>query len=233
MSENEMKKLGYQVIDAIVDHRLNLSSKKVSNSPSFEALDAKVNSEFPLIAENSSAVFEELNHLISDNVTHLDHPRFFSFIPGPSNYYSVLADTLATGQNVFGGHWMGGAYAAMVETRTMEWLCQIMEYPEGSGGIFTSGGSMANLTAIVAARENKLPNDHSKGTIYYSEQTHSSLAKALRIIGFKPENMRKINSDGNFRIDTNILLNTIITKKNCQFTAKSMKMITIQKQVCC
>lgn len=209
MTEQEMKKLGYQVIDAIVDSRRNLASKRVFNRDSFETLDAKVGSEMPIAPENPEEVFKEIDGFISENVTHLDHPRFFSFIPGPSNYYSVLADTMATGHNVFAGHWMGGAYAAMVETRTLDWLAQIMEYPQGSGGIFTSGGSMANLTAIVAARENKLPNDHSKGTIYYSEQTHSSLAKALRILGFKPQNMRKIDSDEHFRIDTTALLTVI------------------------
>jgi len=209
MTEKEMKKLGYQVIDAIVDHRHNLSSKRVFNKPDFELLDSIINPTMPLEADDPTAVFKELNKMVSEHVTHIDHPRFFSFIPGPSNYYSVLADTLSTGHNVFAGHWMGGAYASMVETRTLDWLANIMEYPEGNGGIFTSGGSMANLTAIVAARENKLPEDHSKGTIYYSEQTHSSLAKALRILGFKPENMRKIDSDEQFRIDTTALLTTI------------------------
>lgn len=209
MTQQEMKDLGYQVIDAIVEHRIKMTDKKVYATDSFEVLNEKVKKEMPLTAEDPSEVFKELEHLISNNVAHLDHPRFFSFIPGPSNYYSVLAETLSTGYNVFAGHWMGGAYAAMVETRTLEWLSKIMKFPEGSGGIFTSGGSMANLTAIVAARENKLPEDHSKGVIYYSEQTHSSLFKALRIIGFKPKNMRKIPSDADFRIDTKLLLRNI------------------------
>jgi len=204
-----MKELGYQVIDAVVDHRANIADKKVYGTDSYDALDEKVKKEIPMKGENPTAVFKELEHLISNNVAHLDHPRFFSFIPGPNNYYSVLAETLATGYNVFAGHWMGGAYAAMVETRTLEWLAKIMEFPEGSGGIFTSGGSMANLTAIVTARENKLPEDHSNGVIYYSEQTHSSLSKALRVLGFKEKNIRKIQSDEYFRIDTNLLSQTI------------------------
>jgi glutamate/tyrosine decarboxylase-like PLP-dependent enzyme len=209
MTKQEMKDQGYQVIDAIVEHRTKMTDKKVYATNSYEVLNDIVKREMPLIGEDPSEVFKELDHLISNNVAHLDHPRFFSFIPGPSNYYSVLADTLATGYNVFAGHWMGGAYAAMIETRTLEWLAEIMEFPKESGGIFTSGGSMANLTAIVAARENKLPEDHSNGVIYYSEQTHSSLSKALRVIGFKPKNMRKIKSDTHFRIDTNQLLQTL------------------------
>lgn len=205
MTEQEMKELGYKVIDQIVEHRLNFNSEKVSNVGSYESLSEQVKKEMPLIGENPQDVFTELNSLIKNNIAHLDHPRFFSFIPGPSNYYSILADTLSTGYNVFAGHWLGGSAAAMIESRTIEWLCQIAGYPKESGGLFVSGGSMANLTAIVAARTSKLKGDYSKGTIYYSEQTHSSLSKALRIIGFQEHNMRKVSTLENFEIDLNEL----------------------------
>ncbi len=205
MTEKEMKALGYKVIDYIVDHRLNFDAEKVSNIGSYASLSKQVKEEIPINGESPQAVFEELNAFIKDNIVHLDHPRLFSFIPGPSNYYSILADTLATGYNVFAGHWLGGSAAAMIESRTTEWLKHIAGYPKGSGGLFVSGGSMANLTAIVAARTNKLQDDYAKGTIYYSEQTHSSLSKALRAIGFQKQHMRKISTQDNFQIDISAL----------------------------
>lgn len=205
MTEQEMKILGYKIIDDIVAHRLNYDTQKVSNVGDYATLSKQVQPEMPMEGEDPTLVFDELNSLIKNNITHLDHPRFFSFIPGPSNYYSILADTLATGYNVFGGHWLGGSAAAMVESRTIEWLCDIAGYSNGSGGLFVSGGSMANLTAIVAARTQKLKNDYTKGTIYYSEQTHSSLAKALRVIGFTPVNMRKIPMLENYQVNTQAL----------------------------
>ena len=157
----------------------------------FDTLSNKIKSELPLEGENPKDVFSELNQLIGKNIVHTDHPRFFSFIPGSSNYYSVLAETMAVGFNVFAGHWMAGSIAGMIEKRTIEWLTKIVDYPKNSGGIFLSGGSMANMSALVAARDNVLKKDFSKGTIYYSSQTHSSVSKALRIIGFNSDNMRK------------------------------------------
>lgn len=217
MTEKEMKDLGYKIIDHIVHHRLNFETKEVSNIGSYASLSEQVKKEMPMHGENPEAVFDELNSLIKNNIVHLDHPRFFSFIPGPSNYYSILADTLATGYNVFAGHWLGGSAAAMIETRTITWLTQIAGYPKESGGLFVSGGSMANLTAIVAARTNKLKDDYTKGTIYYSEQTHSSLSKALRVIGFQKQNMRKIATHENFEINIQELERTLDEdiKKGC------------------
>ena len=200
-----MKALGYQVIDYIVDHRLNGDAEKVSNMGSYEALAKRVGPEMPMEGEDPTAVFEELHTLIKHNIAHPDHPRFFSFIPGPSNYYSILADTLATGYNVFSGHWLTGSAAAMIESRTIEWLTQLAGYSQKSGGLFVSGGSMANLMALVAARTATLKDDYSKGAIYYSEQTHSSLSKALRIIGFRESNMHKIPTQENFEIDVSML----------------------------
>lgn len=214
MTEKEMKALGYKIIDNIVEHRLNFDSEKVCNVGSFTSLTKLVGKEAPLEGENPEAVFNELNELIKNNIVHLDHPRFFSFIPGPSNYFSILADTLATGYNVFAGHWLGGSAAAMIEIRTIEWLTQIAGYPKESGGLFVSGGSMANLTAIVAARTSKLKDDYAKGTIYYSEQTHSSLSKALRVIGFKKENMRRISTLEDFTIDLQELEETLAKDLN-------------------
>ncbi len=96
MTEQEMKALGYKVIDYIVEHRLNYDNEKVSNIGTYDDLSKEVGKEVPLHGEDPAAVFEELNTLIKNNIVHLDHPRFFSFIPGPSNYLSVLADTLST-----------------------------------------------------------------------------------------------------------------------------------------
>ena len=142
-----------------------------------------------------------MNEQVSSHIFHVDHPRFFSFIPGPANFISVLADTMAAGYNVFAGHWRAGSVPTLIEMTVIDWLRQLMGFPETAGGIFVSGGSMANLTALAAARTLKLGEDFSKGTIYYSAQTHASLAKGLRILGFRRSQLRPIPVDGQFCID--------------------------------
>lgn len=201
MSEEEMRTLGYQVVDYIVAHRSRLRDKKVFNMLNYEALRTMVPSALPQMGESPEQVLAELESLLNQSITHTDHPRFFAFIPSPSNYLSVLAQTLASGYNVFAGHWMAGSGAAMIETITIRWLCQLMDYPEGSGGIFLSGGSMANLQALATARHIKLGDNFAKGRVYYSEQTHSSLAKGLRILGFAPEQMCQIRVNSSMQMD--------------------------------
>lgn len=79
-------------------------------------------------------------------------------------------------------------------------------YPEGRSGMFVSGGSMASLTALTAARDNRLREDEwSQGVAYVSDQTHSSVAKGLHIIGFRADQVRKIPTDSQFRMDIDVL----------------------------
>ncbi len=209
MTEDQMKSLGYQIIDYIVAHRKNLPHKRVHNYSNFQALSQLIPQDIPYEGEDPVEVFQELNALLDNHIFHTDHPRFFSFIPGPSNYISILAETLATGYNVFAGHWMAGSAAAMIEKTTLAWLTQLFDYPAESGGIFLSGGSMANLSAIATARHMILGEDFSQGTIYYSHQTHSSMQKGLRILGISAHQWRPIPTTKDFRIDLHLLQQTI------------------------
>jgi aromatic-L-amino-acid/L-tryptophan decarboxylase len=121
-----------------------------------------------------------------------------------------LADTLATGFNIFSGGWIVSPAAAELEIVTMNWLLKMFNFPVAKGGgIFTSGGSMANLTALVTARRIKCGVDFSKAIIYLSDQAHSSNIKAIRVLGFKKEQIRIIPTDLEFRISFNKLKNAI------------------------
>jgi glutamate/tyrosine decarboxylase-like PLP-dependent enzyme len=83
---------------------------------------------------------------------------------------------------------------------TIDWLKEACGLPSSAGGLFVSGGSIANLTALAAARDHR-PNDISQHVIYVSDQTHSSIDRALKILGYKAAQLRKITSDASFRID--------------------------------
>jgi glutamate/tyrosine decarboxylase-like PLP-dependent enzyme len=112
----------------------------------------------------------------------------------------VLADTMASGYNVFAGTWLEGSGPAEVELVVIDWLRRIVGMPETVGGLFVSGGSVANLTALVVAREVKLSGQIDGAVAYCSDQTHSSIERALRVIGFSNEQLRKLGSDEDFRL---------------------------------
>ena len=112
-----------------------------------------------------------------------NHPRFFGFVPGPASSISWLGDIMTSAYNIHAG---GSKLAPMVnciEQEVLKWLCTQAGFGEKSGGVFVSGGSMANITALTAARDNKLTDETLHlGVAYISDQTHSSVAKGLRII---------------------------------------------------
>ena len=145
-----------------------------------------------LVARLESEVFP--------NNLHVDHPRFFAFVPGPGNYISTMADALASGFNVFNGTWLGGSAAAAMELAVIGWFRGFCGFPETAGGLFVSGGSAANLTALHSARAAKLGDRTADATIYFSDQTHYSVERALRVLGFAREQFRKIPSDDSFRL---------------------------------
>jgi glutamate/tyrosine decarboxylase-like PLP-dependent enzyme len=116
-----------------------------------------------------------------------------------------MADALAAGFNTFTGTWFAGSGPAQVELVVIDWLRQICGLPEGAGGLFVSGGSMANLTGLAAGRHDKLGDDLTDAVAYIGEQCHSSVARALRVLGVAKDNIRAIPSAANFRMSVDAL----------------------------
>jgi glutamate/tyrosine decarboxylase-like PLP-dependent enzyme len=132
----------------------------------------------------------------------VDHPRFFAYVPSPGNFVSAMADALVAGLNPFAGAWVTGSGAAQVELVAVDWLRDLCGMPEGAGGAFVSGGSMANLTALAVARHRRLSGDgdSARAVIYCSDQTHSATERGARVLGFRPDQLRRLPSDDEFRL---------------------------------
>jgi len=210
LSKEEMKSYGYQIIDAIVDHHATQHEKLPVALGSREEMDSLFLEEAPEQGMDPSKVLDFVLDKVMTNSANMAHPRSFSFVPGPSNYVSVMADALATGYNIFSGGWAASPAAAELEIVTIQWLLKIFGFPKKKGGgIFTSGGSMANLTAVVTARRIKCGDDFSKAVIYLSDQAHSSNIKAIRVLGFKKEQIRIIPTDSELKFSVNKLKNCI------------------------
>jgi aromatic-L-amino-acid decarboxylase len=200
MSPEEMRALGYRVADLIADHFSGLREKPVGAKGDPAELRPAFLHPPPSGSQSVDEIFARLERDVFPNIMNICHPRFFAFVPGPSNFVSVMADALASGFNVFNGSWLGGSSAAAMELAVIDWFRQWCGFPETAGGLFVSGGSMANLTALVAARHTRLDDRTQNAVIYYSDQTHSSIDRALRVIGFLPEQIRRIPSDSGFRL---------------------------------
>ena len=204
-----MRHLGYRVIDMLVDHACELSQKSVTRAKDQAALSALFREPPPQEGQDLETVLDAAGKHIFSNVMHVDHPRFFAFAPSPSNFVSAMADALAGGFNVFTGVALEGSAAAEIEVTVLDWLREICGLPEPAGGVLVSGGSMANLTALATARKIALGEGWHHATLYCSDQTHSSVGRAVSILGFRASQLRTIPSDGEFRIQLDCLRKTI------------------------
>lgn len=205
MSPAEMRALGYRVVDLIADHLARLPEKPVGTKGDPAILRPEFLKPPPEAPVPGESLLRCLEGDVFSHILNICHPRFFAFVPGPSNFVSVMADTLAAGFNVFNGSWLGGSAAAALELTVIDWFRTWCGFPEQAGGLFVSGGSMANLTALVAARHTKLEDRTADAVIYYSDQTHSSIDRALRVIGFQTGQIRRIPCDDEFRLPLDVL----------------------------
>src|SRR6266480_2488129 len=205
LSTDEMREFGYRVVDLLVEHFANTRDERVGAKADPEKIISLFDNDPPETGRDPNELLAQLERDVFPNNLHVDHPRFFAFVPGPNNFVSTMADALTAGFNIFNGTWLGGSAAAAVELGVVRWLCRICGFPTAAGGLFVSGGSMANLTAMVAARHSLLQDRVAGATVYFSDQTHSSVERALRVIGFAPEQIRKLESDENFQLSIQTL----------------------------
>jgi aromatic-L-amino-acid decarboxylase len=132
-------------------------------------------------------------------------PGYLAYIPGGGLYTAALAEFLAQGLNRYVGLWQPSPAMVQLEENVTRWLCSLFEMPDTAQGVLTTGGSMANLSAMVTARFTKLGEDFLDGTYYVTDQTHASVTKAATIAGFSRRNLRVVPTDAELRMDPEAL----------------------------
>ena len=208
-SEVRMRQIGYRVVDSIVEHLATLPSQRVGTKGDPAVLLKALSEPVPEHGMEFEAVLDQVECEVLANTMHVNHPRFFAYVPGPGNYVGAMADALISGYNVFAGTWISGSGPAAVELTVLEWLRAMCGLPAGAGGVFVSGGTLANLTGLTVARHVKIRGRLEDATVYFSDQAHSSLEKALRTIGLPAENHRKLPSDPAYRLPVGELARSI------------------------
>ncbi|MDI6767719.1 MAG: aminotransferase class V-fold PLP-dependent enzyme [Bacteroidota bacterium] len=135
------------------------------------------------------------------------------YIPGGGIYYSALGDYLADITNRYAGIFFASPGAVHMEHMLLDWMAEIVGYPKGSGGNLTSGGSIANLIGIVAARDAKglKAKDFDKSVIYMTSQVHHSVDKAIRIAGLKECVIHYVPMDKKYRMNADELEKMIVS----------------------
>ena len=200
LDSEEMREMGYRIIDMLVDYTGAQSQFPVTRALDHATFEEILQEPLPENGSDWRDVLEQFERQVLTTIDHLDHPRFFAYIPSPSNFVGAMADTLASGYNIFNALYPLGTGAAQIERLAVSWLRRLCGMPEDAGGLFVSGGSVANLTGLAVARQIQLNGDMRDAVVYCSDQAHFVISRGMRILGFGPEQLREIHADENFRL---------------------------------
>lgn len=198
MTPEEMRRLGYRVVDEMVKRWETLRDGPAWEGGTRKELEPLLAGGPPEAPGDPDAILDRALQDILPRAGRIDHPRFFAFIPSSPTWPAVLGETLATGFNIFQGTWLESAGPSQLELVVMDWFRDWLGFPATGGGLLTSGGSAANLVALVTARE--AAGAPARPVLYLSDQGHSSVERAARIAGIPPEGIRKIPTDDGFRM---------------------------------
>lgn len=177
-----------------------------------DAMEIIANTPFSREGRPAKEVADELVNDVFRYSMNVKHPRFFSFVSSAVSPYGLAGAILTDIYNPHGGGWIEAPQACLIEEKLIRWMGGLAGYPDDTcGGLFVSGGSMANMSLLAAARDKVLgPMEYGIGVAYISDQTHSSVAKGLRIIGFRNDQIEVIPSDERFRMRTDFLEERIL-----------------------
>lgn len=205
---------GHDLADAfarLTDHALGHAARG-ADAPAFRRGPATPDLG-PALPDHGRPLGEALDDLLGDALPFgmdTGHRRFFAFIPAPASPVSWAGELAAQIHNPHVGSALQSEGATAIERSVIRLLCDAAGYPAGAGGLFVSGGSMANLTCLVAARDARLgEDDRPLGTAYVTAETHSSVAKALRIMGLAERRIRMIATDAGRRMDVAALAHAV------------------------
>jgi aromatic-L-amino-acid/L-tryptophan decarboxylase len=211
LDRETMRAMGYRVVDLLVERIAGLANGPVLQTTSPGEMSARIDEPAPREGRDFDALLDRLDRDVLPFVGHFDHPRFFGYIPGAGTWPAALGDLIASATNIDAGAWREAAGPSQLELTVLEWFRTWVGYPEGAAGVLVSGGSAANLTAIACAREAIVGPMSPRVVVYTSDQTHSSLARAARHLGFRPDQIRVLPTDARFRIRIDDLVAAIDT----------------------
>lgn len=196
--EGECERLGRQALDHALDY-LRQIPEGPSSWPSSGAVAHRFDPEFPEMGREASSVFDYIAVAVDRPGFSATSPRFMGYIPGGGLFHSALADMLAATSNKYSGFASASPGAVRLENLVTRWLADAVGFPAKAAGTLTSGGSIANLTAIVTARDAR--DADGGGAVYLTRCAHHCIDKALHIAGRANSPRRILATDPHHRMD--------------------------------
>jgi len=207
VDDRDFRAWAARAVEWAADYRAGLRERPVRAPVAPGETAAQLPVAPPDAAEPLDAIFSDFERIVMPGMTNWQHPRFFAYFPANASPVSVIAEILTSAVAAQCMLWQTSPAATELETRTLDWLRQAIGLPDGFHGVIQDTASSATLAAILTMRERALGwNGNQAGLasqpatrVYASEQTHSSIDKAIWIAGIGQENLVKIPVTGSAR----------------------------------
>lgn len=215
MTQDEFRQAGHQLVDWIADYLEHSERYPVLAQVRPGDLVKALPTQAPEQGEPFARLFADFESTVLPAVTHWNHPGYFAYFAINGSGPGVLAEFLSAALNQQAMLWRTSPAATELETVTMGWLRDLMGLPASWEGVIYDTASISTLTALAAARELHVPGVRAIGMagradlprvrVYCSEHTHSSIDKAVILLGLGHESLRKIPGDADFRMRADLL----------------------------
>jgi len=213
MSAEDFRRYGHQVVEWIADYLSHPERYPVLSQNKPDQLKEALPSKAPERGETMEAMLADLDRVIVPGMTHWNHPGFFAYFATSGSAPGILGEMLSAAFNVNAMLWRTSPSATELEEVTLEWLRQMIGLPDEFKGVIYDTASISTLCAIAAAREaaglqvreQGLGATGAKLRMYASEHVHSSVDKSAITLGIGQAGLRKIPSDGEYRMDSRAL----------------------------
>jgi aromatic-L-amino-acid decarboxylase len=199
-----MRAIGTRALDYVINFISSRDEAPASDLDGAYELAASLRASPPEEGTDFSALLDIIDSA-AQKAYDTAGPGYLAYIPGGGLFASAIADLLADTTNRFMNISAPAPALVQLETNVVRWLCDEFRLPAGSLGILTSGGSMANFSAVVTARETHLGEDLSHARLYVSEHVHHSITKSARLAGLPRAAIRLVRCDSHLRMDMDAL----------------------------
>ena len=219
MSAADFRRYGHQLVDWIGDYFERVEQLPVLSRARPGELMASLPAEAPARGEPMPEILADVERLILPALTHWHHPSFFAYFATSTSAPGLFGEMLSAAFDVKALLWRTSPAATELEEVALGWLRRMMGLPEDFGGIIYDTASVSSLHAIAAAREALDLNIREEGMsgradlpglrVYASEQSHSSIDKAVITLGLGQRSLRKIPADSDFRMNADALASAV------------------------
>jgi aromatic-L-amino-acid/L-tryptophan decarboxylase len=199
MDIEAMRRAGYATVDALVARLASPEADPVLRRAGAAEMRSRLGGPPPEQPGDYQAVLARVLADVLPYAARTDHPGYLAFIPSFTTWPAALAELTAAAANPYCGAWMESAGATQVELEVINWFRGWLGLPASTAGVLVSGGSSANLTALLVARE-AAGGPSPDSVVYVSDQAHSSLARTARAMGLRPHQVRVLPADDRWRL---------------------------------